>query len=145
MEINAANVRVFFFSEKLSFVVNKNGWEEKTNWLSCLQKKYKKLRTMPFQEQRNVRNENVQLTVRSHNFKYEHQDSTNSWRLRNKNNNFYLNVTQRLARLGGTKFFETDRRNVKKNLNVFLKRFRSSARKKDGTLSAELNPSKSRH
>ena len=66
-------------------------------------------------------------------------------KIRKKNNNFYLNVTQRLARLGGTKFFETDRRNVKKNLNVFLKRFRSSARKKDGTLSAELNPSKSRH
>ena len=45
----------------------------------------------------------VQLTVRSQNFKYEHQDSTHSWRFHNKNNNFYLNVTEWFSRPGGTK------------------------------------------
>ena len=43
MEINAANVN--FFYEKLSFVDKKMD-EKKINWVSCLQKKHKKLRTM---------------------------------------------------------------------------------------------------
>ena len=53
MEINAANVNCRR---------QKNGWE-KTNWVSCLQKKYKKLRTMPSQYQRKdhkVRNGSIQ-------------------------------------------------------------------------------------
>ena len=100
---------------------------------------------MPSQEQRNVRNENVQLTVRSQNFKYEHQDNTHSKRLLNKNNKFYLNVTEWLSRNGDTKLSKLIEEMSQKELNVFLKSFRTSAKKKDGTLSAQLNPSKSRH
>ena len=121
--------------------------KKKTNWVSCVQKKCKKLRTMWSKEQRNVRNENVQLTARSHNFKYEHQDSTHSWRLCNKNNNFYLylNVTERLARPGGTKVSKLIEEMSKRELNIFLKRFCTYAKKKDGILSAQLNPSESCH
>ena len=93
--------------------------EKKANSVCCLQKKYKKLRTMPSQEQRNVRNENVQLTVRSQNFKYEHQDNTHSKRLLNKNNKFYLNVTEWLSRNGDTKLFKPIKELSKKELNVF--------------------------
>ena len=124
---------------------NKINEKKKTNWVSCLQKKYNKLRTMPSQEQRNVWDVNVQVTERSQNFKYEHEDSTHSWRLRNKNNNFYLNVTHWLARPGGTKLSKLIEKVSKKELNDFTKTFCTSAKKKDGTLSIQLNPSKSRH
>ena len=102
---------------------NKINEKKKTNWVSCLQKKYNKLRTMPSQEQRNVWDVNVQVTERSQNFKYEHEDSTHSWRLRNKNNNFYLNVTHWLARPGGTKLSKLIEKVSKKELNDFPKRF----------------------
>ena len=68
------------------------------------------------------------------NFKYEHSDFTPSWRLRN-NNNFYLIVTEWLATPGGTKFLKPIEEMSKEELNVFLKRFCTSARKKDRTLS----------
>ena len=113
--------------------------------MSCLQQKYNKLRTMPSQEQRNVRNVNVQVTERSQSFKYEHEDIKHSWRLRNKNNNFYFNVTQWLARPGGTKLSKLIEKVSKKELNGFPKRFFTSAKKKAGKLSIQLNPSKSRH
>ena len=67
------------------------------------------------------------------NFKYEHWDFTPSWRLRN--NNFYLSVTEWLATPGSTKFLKPIEEMSKEELNVFLKRFCSSARKKDRTLS----------
>ena len=143
LEINEANISFLLRSQVSSS--NKINEKKKTNWVSCLQKKYNKLRTMPSQEQRNVWDVNVQVTERSQNFKYEHEDSTHSWRLRNKNNNFYLNVTERLARPGGTKLSKLREEMSQKELNVFLKSFRTSAKKKDGTLSAQLNPSKSRH
>ena len=74
---------------------------------------------MPSQEQRNVRNVNVQVTERSQNFKYEHEDSMQSWRLRNKNNNFYFNVTQWFARPDGTKLLKL----IKKSVNQRTKWF----------------------
>ena len=120
----------------------------KTNSVSCLLKKYKKSRTMPSQEQQkghNIRNENIQRYVsvkfpvkvvrfQSHDFKYEHRDLTHSCRLRN-NNNFYLNVTEWLASPGGAKFSNPIEEMSKEELNVFLKSFCTSARKKDGSLS----------
>ena len=124
---------------------NKRTEKKKSNCVSCLQKKYNKLRAIPSQEQQNVRNVNVQVTERSQNFKYKHEDSTHSWRLRNKNNNFYLNVTQWLARSGGTKLSKLIETVSKKELNNFPKRFCTSAKKKAGTLSIQLNPSESRH
>ena len=80
------------------------------------------------------------------NFKYEHWDFTPSWRLRN-NNNFYLIVTEWLATPCGTKFLKPIEEMSKEELNVFLKRFCTSARKKDRTLTKghQWNPSKSRH
>ena len=71
------------------------------------------------------------------NFKYEHRDFTPSWRLCN-NNNFHLNVTEWLASPGGTKRLKPIEEMSKEELNVFLKRFCTSARKKDRTLAVIL-------
>jgi len=49
------------------------------------------------------------------------------------NNNFYLNVTEWLASPGSTKFSKPIEEMSKEELNVFLKSFYTSARKKDGT------------
>ena len=74
------------------------------------------------------------------------RDFTHSWRLRNNNNNnFYLTVTECLASPGGTNFRNRSKKCQKKNWMFFLKRFRTSASKKDGTLSVQWNPSESRH
>ena len=121
-------------------------WIVKTSCL-CLQKKYKKLRTMPSQKQRKghiVQNENIQRCVSvkvpvksckiSNISKYEHWDFTPSWRLRN-NNNFYLSFTEWLASPGGTKFLKPIEEMSKEELYVFLKRFYTSARKIDRILS----------
>ena len=147
MEVNAANVawHKIFVGSQVS--LTKKWTTTKTNSVSCLLKKYKKLRTMPSQEQQkghNIRNENIQRYVsvkfpvkvvrfQSHDFKYEHRDLTHSWRLRN--NNFYLIVTEWLASPGGTKFSKPIEEMSKEELNVFLKSFCTSARKKDGLLS----------
>ena len=53
-------------------------------------------------------------------------------RLRN-NNNVYLNVIEWLASPGGTKFSKPIEEMSKEELNVCLKSFYTSARKKDGT------------
>ena len=55
-----------------------------------------------------------------------------SLRLRN-NNNFYLNVSECLASPGDTKFSIPIEEMAEEELNVFLKSFCTSARKKDGT------------
>ena len=63
MEINAANVKLFVRSQVLS---TKQWMRKETNSASFLQKKYKKLRTMPSQKQRKghiVQNENIQRYV----------------------------------------------------------------------------------
>ena len=62
MEINAANAKLFVRSQVLSTKKMK----KETNSVSFLQKKYKKLRTMPSQKQRKghiVHNENIQRYV----------------------------------------------------------------------------------
>ena len=50
-----------------------------------------------------------------------------------RNNNFYLNITEWLASPGGTKFLKPIEEMSKEELNVFLKSFCTSARNKDGT------------
>ena len=63
MEINAANVKLFVQSQVLS---TKKWMRKETNSVSFLQKKYKKLRTIPSQKQRKghiVQNENIQWYV----------------------------------------------------------------------------------
>ena len=65
------------------------------------------------------------------NFEYDRRDFTHSW-LRN-NNNIYLNVTEWLASPGGTTFSKPIQKMSKEELNVCLKCFYTSARKKDGT------------
>ena len=63
MEINAANVKLFLRSQVLS---TKKWMRKETNSVSFLQKKYKKLQTMPSQKQRKghiVQNENIQRYV----------------------------------------------------------------------------------
>ena len=67
--------------------------------------------------------------------KVSNMDIENSWRLRNNNNNFYLNVSEWLVSSGGTKFSKPIEKMSKEELNVIQKRFCASARKKDGTLS----------
>ena len=66
------------------------------------------------------------------------EDFPHSWRLRN-NNNFYLNVTEWLASPGGTKFSKPIEEMSKEELNVFLKRFCTSVRKKDGASSMQIH------
>ena len=117
---------------------------KETNSVSFLQKKYMKLRTMPSQKQRKVivQNENIQQYV---SFKFP----VKSCRISNMNieilrlhedyvttSDFYLNVTEWLATPGGTKFLKPIEEMSKEELNVFLKRFCTSAGKKDRTLSA---------
>ena len=50
------------------------------------------------------------------------------------NNNFYLKVTEWLASPSGTKFPKPTEEMSKEKQSVFLKRFCTSARKKDDTL-----------
>ena len=69
------------------------------------------------------------------------RDFTYSWRLRNNNKNFYLNVTEWLASPGGTKFSKPIEEILKKELNVFRRSICMSARNKDGTLSVDKSPS----
>ena len=155
MEINAANVKLFARSQVLS---TKKWMRKETNSVSFLQKKYKKLRTMPSQKQRKghiVQNETIQRYV-SVKFPIKSCKISNmnieilrpSWRLCN-DNNFYLNVTEWLATPGGTKFLKPIEEMSKEELNVFLKRFCTSARKKDPhchfTKVNQWNPSESRH
>ena len=134
------------FLWEAKFRRQKNGWEKKnTNWVSCLQKEYKKLRIVPSQYQRKdhkFRNKNIQQYA-SVKFPLKcaakfHWIWTSTFkhsrRLRN-NNNFYLNVTEWLASPGGTKFSKPIEEMSKEELNVFLKRFCTPSRKKDGTLS----------
>ena len=63
-----------------------------------------------------------------------HRHFTHSSSLRN-NNNFFLNVTEWLACPCGTKFSKLIEELSKEELNVFLKRFCTSARNNDGALS----------
>ena len=63
MEINAANVKLFVRSQVFA---TKKWVRKETNSVSFLQKKYKKLRTIPSQKQRNghiVQNANIQWYV----------------------------------------------------------------------------------
>ena len=149
MEINAANVAWHkSFCGKPSFVDKE--CTRKKHSVSCLQKKYKKLRTMPSQYQRKHVEKAIKfgmktVRIRLGSFKSckmsnEHRNFTHSWRLRN-NNNFYLNVTEWLASPGGTKFSKPIEEMSKEKLNIFLKRFCTSARKKDGTLSVNKSSS----
>ena len=133
MEINAASVKLFFCESK--FRRQKNGWEK--NKLGELSTKVQKItdNAVPVTTESPLSSEWEHSTVRLQNFKYEHRDFTHSWRLRNNNNNFYLNVTEWLASPGGNKFLKPIEEMSKEELNVFLKRFCTSARKKDGTLS----------
>ena len=63
-----------------------------------------------------------------------HEDNRN-------NSNVYFNVTEWLATPGGTKISKPIEMS-KEELNVFLKRFCTSAGKKDGTLSVYKSSSK---
>ena len=123
-------------------LLTKKWMRKETNSVSFLQKKYKKLRTMPSQKQRKghiVQNENIQRYVSGFPLKVAKCQIwtlrfTPSWRLCN-NNNFYLSFTEWLASPGGTKFLKPIEEMPKEELNVFQKRFCTSARKKDRTLS----------
>ena len=87
-----------------------------------------------YEQCRPSKNEKAIKLTKLQNFKYERLDFTHLWGLRNSNN-FYLNVTEWLASPGGTKFSKPIEEMSKEELNVFLKRFCTSARKKDHTLS----------
>ena len=104
MEVNVANVASHNFfllcGRKPSFVDKKLD-RIKTNSVSCLQKKYKKLLTMPSHQQQKshkfgmrIFNGTYRLSfpLKLQNFKQEHRDFMHSWRLCN-NDNFYFNVT----------------------------------------------------
>jgi len=56
-------------------------------------------------------------------------------RLHNNNNNVYLNISEWLASLGGTKFSKLIQEMSKEELNACLSCFYMSVRKKDGTYS----------
>ena len=141
MEINAANVKLFVRSQVLS---TKKWMRKETNSASFPQENYKKLRTMPSQKQRKgriVQNKNIQryVSVKFPVAKFQ------IWKLR-----FYafMKITQQQQFLpecyrmasatpGGTKFLKPIEEMSKagEELNVFLKKFYTSARKKDRTLS----------
>ena len=121
-----------------------------------LQKKYQKKGTMPSKQQQKshkVSNDNIQRYVsvkfpliKSAKFQIWtsrfYAGKPRSWILRN-NNNFYLNISEWLASPGGTKFSKPIEEMSKEELNVFLKSFCTSARKKDGTSVYERSATKS--
>ena len=137
-------------------LLTKKWMRKETNSVSFLQKKYKKLRTMPSQTQRKghiVQNENIQRYVSGFPLKVAKCQIwtlrfTPSWRLCN-NNNFYLSFTEWLASPGGTKFLKPIEEISKEELNFFWRGFaRLRARKIAQSLyksSSEWNPSETRH
>ena len=139
--MNAANVaRHTIFRGKPSLVDKNNGWKKQMRWAIHGPEEIQEIMDKVVPE---TTREATKLGMRLFNGAYPFKvslkswknvcwDFTHSWRLRN-NNNIYLNVTEWRASPGGTTFSKPIEEMSKEELNICLKCFYTSARKKDGT------------